>query len=143
MSNECCLVSAVTHGFRPGEGFYRGGLNHNPTAKRKGNGVPAIPTTMLADGIWDFLPKHKMFIFTTRLVHLQNTLCKVEYEITIIIIIIIMLNAQGVQQELQGAHQGPHEDSRNGVRGKAIFLRPVWGEVIRLEKSFEISVTLI
>ena len=63
--------------------------------------------------------------------------------LTILIMLFIMFNNQGVQQELQGAHQGPHEDSRNGVRGKAIFLRPVWGEVIRLEKSFEISVTLM
>ena len=52
----------------------------------------------------------------------------------------IMFNNQGVQQELQGAHQGPHEDSRNGVGGKAIFLRPVWGEVNRLEKSLGISI---
>ena len=44
-----------------------------------------------------------------------------------------------MQQELQGAHQGPHEDSRNGVGGKAIFLRPVWGEVTRLDKSLGIS----
>ena len=84
----------------------------------------------------------KMFSFK-RLVHLhrldlQNISWKVEYAITIIII--VKFNDQGVQQELQGAHQGPHEDSRNGVRGKAIFLRPVWGEVTRLEKSLEISI---
>ena len=58
--------------------------------------------------------------------------------LTIIIMLFIMFNNQGVQQELQGAHQGPHEDSRNGVRGKAIFLRPVWGEVTISEKSLGI-----